>query len=202
MFKRVSGFFLSHIAANVYIYCICVFFLVIGIIVGVVSGSGFENNAYFTEFFANLKSYSAGGYVKDGFVHSLVLTLLIFLAGISPLGFAAIPLAVSYKGFVTGYTVSAFFSVYGAKTFLFIILGIIPSALFWIPAYMYGAVTGMLSSCCFFRILRRKSVNNISDRVSGLLISSVILFVGVVFSKFTEIFLIPEMLNIVGVLYT
>lgn len=202
MLKKIMKFLVNHIITNVHCYSFCVLFVLLGIAIGVVNGSGFNDNQFFSKFFSGLNAYSSSYYLKDAFIYAIGLSVVLLVAGLSPLGCIFIPFIALYKGFTMGYTVAALFTVYSYKALVLVLIAIIPSGFFWIPAFMFGCVSSIITSLCFVNVLRRKPINGFSEKIVQLVFSVTVMFLCVLLSKFTEIFIIPKMLNVVGGMYT
>ena len=201
MLNKILKLMLGHIAGNLGLYVLFAAVLVLGILLGSVSGAGFDDNAYFENFFGGLNEFSSSSFLKDVFLQAVFYALIIFVFGLSPFGCIVIPAVIGYKGFAVGYTVSASFAVFGFKSLLFIILGMLPSAVFWIPVFLFSGVSSILYSIVMLRFLRKKSVNSSLYNMSSLIFSAAVLFAGVFISKIIEIYIIPQMLNLVGGIY-
>ena len=132
-----------------------------GLAIGVIGCSGAggdgELQEYLKGFFTNLSGASLPTFeiLKKSVFQNLVLMVLLVLTAISVLGCVAV--LAGYKGFLVGYSAAVFQAIYGAKFVPFILLGILPSAMLWLPALFLASVSSLKCSAYVLGACRKKS---------------------------------------------
>ncbi len=202
MFKKILKVIVNHIADNFFLYFISVISLCSGGFLGFASGNDFSDSEFLTGFFGGLSDFSADGLVLEGVARAGITALIILVFGLSPAGIVFIPLCDAYKGFAFGFSASAVYAVYGVRSVLFVLLGLIPSAVIWVPALTFASVNGMKTSISLVRIFRKSGSFDAREDAVRLIISSLTAFFALLLSKLAEVYIIPHMLNVVCGLYT
>ena len=138
--KYYRNIIFEHVKSNIVYYSIITCSFAVGLAIGVIGCSGAggdgELQEYLKGFFTNLSGASLPTFeiLKKSVFQNLELMVLLVLTAISVLGCVAVPVIAGYKGFLVGYSAAVFQAIYGAKFVPFILLGILPSAMLWLPA--------------------------------------------------------------------
>lgn len=140
---------------------------------------------------------------QQSVTQTVCLAGLLFLCGLSLLGMAGVPFLVWYKGFGAGFTAMVFFRLYGVRVVPFVLLGILPSAIVWIPFLLVGAQESMKTSaylleCCCrpgrqrkrFREMLLHFCSVMSLCTAGLLLAGAI-----------DAYAVPRLLGLISNLY-
>ena len=163
MMKRFWRTVRLHVYENLIYYSVVCAAFIIGIIIGVLSfdiSIEGEIKTYLSGFFSGLGQADNFSILIKSIVLNIVLVLILFLSSVSIAGCVAAPAAAAYKGFLIGYTVSAFYGVYGLKCLWTLLLGILPSAVIWIAPLFLLCVCGMkfsvfIINCCNYKTRQR-----------------------------------------------
>jgi len=160
MMKRLLRAARLHITENWIFYAVVLSAFVLGIIIGAVGfdkSTGYEMRAYISDSFTDLGQADNAALLGKSLFLNIILILVLFLSAISVAGCVAAPLAAAYKGFLIGYTLSVFYSVYGMNFFWALILGILPSAAVWFIPLVCLCVYSMKFSLYIVNCCRRKT---------------------------------------------
>ncbi len=203
MLKRPVSLINPHIMQNRLRYITAVSALCIGVIFGIMAGLGYREGegGMLSGFFSGLSSFSSKGLLYDGAVQSAILSGMMLVFGLSPIGCILVPALCAYKGFALGFSAGAVYSVYKIRSLVFAALGLLPSCIFWIPGMLFASVFALKSSLGLFKMLTKKGGGKYGDDMAVLLIVCVILFLTMFFSKIIEIYFVPSVLNVVGGIY-
>lgn len=201
MFKKILRLMYSHFCENRTLYFVSLGACVFGIILGAAGGKTFSDSAYLTAFFGNLSGTALPALVLRAALSALFTAALAAHLGLSPIGFAALPVIDAYRGFAFGFSASAFYSVYGLKAVVFILLALVIPAALWLPPLVFASVSSMRSSLSMLRICRRRASPDLSSDAKFMLLSCAVMFIFMLISRLAEIFIVPPILNVVSGLY-
>lgn len=201
MFKRILRFMYSHFCENKILYFLSVGAAIFGILLGIAGGKNFSDSDYLTAFFGGLSDVSKSALWLRAFGSALLISSLAAIFGLSPIGFAALPIIDAYRGFAFGFSAAAFYSVYGFKSVVFILLALVIPALLWMPPLVFASVNSIRSSLSMLKICRRRTSPEFSCDAKFMLISCAVMFLFMLISRLAEIYIVPPILNVVSGLY-
>ena len=201
MLKRVLRFLYNHFCENKSLYVITFAASIVGVLLGISGGKSFSDSEYLSAFFGGLDGLSHSTLVFRAFCSAFLISAAAVVFGFSPFGIAVIPLIDAYRGFAVGYLASAFYSVYGFKSIVFILIALVIPSLLWLPPLVFASVNSVRASISMIKICRRKTSPDFSVNTRFMLISCVIMFVFMLFARLAEIYIIPPILNVVCGLY-
>ena len=191
-----------HINKNLFI------FLLVIVIVGIASGALFslviDNNDkelvynYLTDFFNNIKKGQLN--FNNSFVNSLFFTILfgvlIWLLGISVIGFFIVLFMLFLKSFILGFSVGSIIYVFKFKGILYSLVYVFPHQVINILIFMLLSGYALIVSFKIIRCFSSKKTldfRNIFNRYMRVLIFSVLILI---ITSLYEIYLMPKLLNI------
>ena len=99
MLKSLLRYLTSHFLDNILTYSACFCITIVGIVSGFLSGVGFTDIEFFEIFFNNLKTFTTENLLVQAIFHSVILSGIIVVFGMSPFGMIIVPLTVLFKTF-------------------------------------------------------------------------------------------------------
>ena len=209
MVKYYRNIIFEHVKSNIVYYRIITCSFAVGLAIGVIGCSGAggdgELQEYLKGFFTNLSGASLPTFeiLKKSVFQNLVLMVLLVLTAISVLGCVAVPVIAGYKGFLVGYSAAVFQAIYGAKFVPFILLGILPSAMLWLPALFLASVSSLKCSAYVLGACRKKSRQKEDFKVFFVRYGMVMFLCLMVLlvSSLIDVYLVPFLLKLVSGLY-
>lgn len=191
-----------HINKNLFV------FLLVIVIIGIVSGALFaiiiDNNDkelvinYLNNFFNNIEKGNLC--FNNSLVNSLLFTVmfgfLIWLLGISVIGFFIVIFMLFIKSFILGFSVGSIIYTFKFKGVLFSLIYIFPHQVINILIFMLLSGYALIISFKIIRCFSSKKVldfRNIFNRYIRILIFSIIILI---FTSLYEIYIMPKLLNI------
>ena len=201
--------YMDKLSKNIHVNKNLFVFLLIILLVGVTSGAVFatilDSNDkqlvlnYLNDFFNNVKNDKLA--YNTSLVNTLIFTvgfaILIWILGISVIGFFLVLFMLFIKAFVLGFSLSSIIINYKLKGLLLGLLYVFPhqiiNVLVFIMLCAYSLILSFKIICCFNG---KKSLNfkNIINRyIIVLLISIVVLII----TSLYETFIMPYILNFV-----
>ena len=202
--KKYLDKFKSNIRINKNLF---VFLLVI-IIIGILSGAIFSLildgddkslvSNYISNFFNSVKD---GKFDYDtAIINTLVFTslfgIIIWLLGISVIGFFIIIFLLFLKSFILGFSVGTILGNFGLKGVLISLIYIFPHQVINLLIFMLLSAYGLIISFKIMRCFCGKKVldfKNIINRYIKVLVISVIILV---ITSYYEVYLMPKVLKI------
>ena len=183
-------------------------FLMVIVIVGIVFGAMFSTildlndkqlvGSYLNDFFTNVKSGELN--YKSSLINSLIFTvgfaLLIWLLGISVIGFFIIIFLLFLKSFILGFTVGSLIINFKLKGILYSFIYVFPHQVINVLIFMllcgYSLIISFKLISCFMgkKVLDFK---NIFNRYLIVLLISVLVLV---LTSLYEVYVMPYLLNI------
>ncbi len=136
-------------------------------------------------------------------VQTVILAGLLFLSGFSLLGIASVPFVVWYKGFAAGFTAMVFFRLYGVRVVPFVLLGILPSAIVWVPFLLIGAQESMKTSTYLLECCCRPGRQKKSFRETLFHLCTVMSFctAGLLLAGVIDVYAVPRLLGLISNLF-
>ncbi|HEY4552075.1 MAG TPA: stage II sporulation protein M [Bacillaceae bacterium] len=153
MRKRISANFIArHIQEYSSIYSFIIVLFIMGIIFGAIivnslTGPQKEDLFYYlNQFFGQVaegKTSPAEELLKLSFLHNIKFTGLMWVLGISIIGFPLILVLLFLKGVVVGFSVGFLVSQMGWQGLLLAFVALLPQNLFIIPVFVFIAAVSI-----------------------------------------------------------
>lgn len=144
---------IRHIGDNFIEYIIMILLFLIGIILGTMYINNTdlaqkqELTTYINDFMTDIKNGSnidLNSLLKTSISNNLIITILLWIAGLTVIGMPILYLIISAKGFFMGYTVSAIIATLGiGEGIKFIISTMLLQNIIIIPSMLFLAVSGI-----------------------------------------------------------
>lgn len=195
--KRYTGQTLNEIGALAFssnrTLLASIFFFLVGISTGVflelTMSAGEKNNLasalqeYLSADGANLAFHTSFG---ASISNNLALLLIIFIAGLSILGFPAAYAVVAYKGMALGFCSGLILENLQSKGLAVICTSLLPQNLLLIPAFILACT--IASNYAFHSLRRRKEPQkkNLTETSGSYILSMVLLTVIIILSALIE----------------
>ncbi|MCI9586107.1 MAG: stage II sporulation protein M [Bacilli bacterium] len=184
-------------------------FLLVIVIVGIVSGSLFSTIIdaedkklvleYLNSFFANAKEGKLNYDVS--IINTLVFTvgfaIIMWLLGVSIIGFFIVIFMLFMKGFILGFSVSSIITGFGFKGLLLSLVYAFPHHIINILVFMLLTAYALIISFKLIRSITSKKpldLKRIMHRYVMVLGVSVVLLI---ITSLYEIYIVPKLLNVV-----
>ncbi len=199
----------QYIARNSVSFIILITALVLGLILGCSCfdniGNEDELREFLGVFFTTLSQPEKiffGELFHKSVLQTVSLSGLLLVSGFSLFGIGVIPFLVWYKGFAAGFTAMVFFRLYGIKVIPFILMGIVPSAVIWVPFLLIGALECTKTSFYILECCCKKRTGKGFRQVS-LQLFTVMAFctVGLLVAGMIDVYFVPKLLGLISNLY-
>ena len=152
MNKNVGGLSKRHFQNNFIMYFIVIIFCIVGIIIGAILINRLtpeQNHSIIKRFnwvFDYQNMEGSMSILKSRLVDNAIFSIAIWLIGFTGLGIFIIPLMISWKGGVIGFTVGFLIKEFGVKGLMYSLAGLLPSYLIILPAILATAALGLSNS--------------------------------------------------------
>ncbi len=197
----ITPILINHIQNNAKDYFILLLLFVIGIIVGIVfinntsEQQKSEISTYIYSFIDSIQEEQEVNVVeliKDSLIQNGVLSLILWFSGTAIMLLPIIYGTIIFRGFCLGYTISSIVAILGSgKGTVFILLGLLLQNIFFIPAVLAIAGSGIR---LYKTIVKDKKTNNIKMEVYKHTIFCLIISILLVISSFVEVFISSNLL--------
>lgn len=199
--------YISKLKSNIRINKNLFIFLLVIVIVGLASGSIFssllntDDKSMVTEYLNNfINSVKTNNLNYDvSLINTLIFTLgyalLIWLLGISVIGFILIIVFLFIKGFTLGFSIGTLITNFKFKGVVYSLGYIVPHHVINIMIYILISSYALIVSYKLINSFRGKEINfkNIIKKYSYILIFSLILLL---FTSLYEVYLVPKVMNL------
>lgn len=190
---------LNYVIKNKKNFLIILILFLIGMMIGIF----FINHAntsqieeikeYVSKLIGNIKSYETinkTDLLVQSISQNILCILLIWFLGCTIIGSIFIFLAIIYRGFSLGYTISAIVACLGMKTgTLFTVSALLAQNIFFLPAYFILSESGIK----LYNGIRKHCINLKSEVIRHTLIMLISLVL-VVISSFVEVYVSTNLL--------
>lgn len=174
---------------------IMIIFLIIGVLYPAILSSNNKEliksslNQFFLSISKDKLNYLSA--LITSLSNNIIITLIIWLLGISIIGIPLIMLIFIFKSFILGFSISSIITVYKLRGVLFAIIYIIPLVINLMISYILCYYAISFSIMIFNYLFRKKEYNRkvIVKRYIKILIFSIIIFI---LSSLLEVFIIPS----------
>lgn len=170
--KSFYKFVLEHVSNNAKQYIFVTIIFVLGIFLGVL----FVNNSndvqieniskYINDYmdnFSKIKDINDTKLLTDDIKPNIILMLTLWFAGTTIIGLPIVLIAIGFKGFCLGYTISSIALTLGnIKSIIFVLLGLLLQNIFFITGIF---IVGVSSINICNSILKNKKVYNIKIEI-------------------------------------
>lgn len=192
-----------HINKNLFI------FLLVIVIVGVVAGSIFstiiDSNdkkmvlEYLNSFFNNAKDGKLN--YNTSIVNTLVFTVgfafIIWILGISVIGFFVVIFMLFMKGFILGFSVSSIIANFGFKGVLLALAYVFPHHIINILVFMLLTAYSLIISYKLIKCITSKKPLDLKHIMHRYVIVLSVSLIFLVITSLYEVYVVPKLLNII-----
>ena len=192
-----------HINKNLFI------FLLVIVIVGIVAGSIFstiiDSNdkkmvlEYLNSFFNNAKDGKLN--YNTSIVNTLVFTVgfafIIWILGISVIGFFVVIFMLFMKGFILGFSVSSIIANFGFKGVLLALAYVFPHHIINILVFMLLTAYSLIISYKLIKCITSKKPLDLKHIMHRYVIVLSVSLIFLVITSLYEVYVVPKLLNII-----
>jgi len=201
--------YMDKLKRNIHINKRLFVFLLVIVIIGLISGAIYMSivdssdkklifdylGSFFTNIIDDKLDYNTS--IINTLIFTIGLALIIWLLGISVIGFFIVIFILFMKSFILGFSISSIISCYGIKGLLLSLVYAFPHHIVNILVFMLiSAYALMISFKLISGVVSKKQLNfkNFLNRYLVVLVVSIILLI---ITSFYEIFIVPKILNFV-----
>jgi len=196
----LPGYIHHHTA---FIIIIAAAFLV-GLIAAIVFGAQAptdtidELRLYLDDFFHNMDQSGADpvALFKTGFTMHVINFLFLMLCAIILIGVPLVAFFVAIKGFMHGFTLFVMLRIYGFKTLLFILLGMLPHYVILVPCYLLVCLLCMKFAGSMYQDTHEAKTNFLH-----FLLALLILFMFALMATLLQAYVEPVLIRLISGLY-
>ena len=149
-------------------------------------------------FSSDLSEASLSSVFFTSAANNLGLLWLIFLSGLTVIGFAAALITVVYKGMALGYTSALFLESMSGQGACAIIASILPQNMIFIPVFLVACVCALNFAASLFHMKKQGMKKGLTSHVGPYLSIYLILSAAVIAACLIESFISPALLQLVG----
>ena len=187
IYKRslISEAIINHINNNIMEYIVMIIIFFIGIILGTmyINKTDFtqkqEISSYVNDFIGDIQNGSnidSNKLLKTSICNNLLITILLWISGLTVIGMPIVYLIVSIKGFCMGYTVSSIIATLGVTQGLkFALSTMLLQNIIIIPSVLILAVSGIKLYKAIMKDRRRENI-----KIEIIRYTIIAIFIGVV----------------------
>lgn len=204
MFSKVNLYIKKHLASNIGVYALVLFFFLLGISLGAISinsvNSEMKNQVIsYIEGFLKLisnENFDSSLVLKQSIKLNLYSILIIYLSGFLSLGVMIIPAYLIFRGYCFGFTIGFLAQNLGNNGFLLSLVSILPQSIIYVPLIIVISVVGISQS--IFKIRNRVVKKMDQSKLQALNYSLSILFLSfaLIFGSLIESYITPVLLKI------
>ncbi len=157
-----------------------------------------ELRLYMNDFFQNMHQSGADpvALFKTGFTMHTINFLVLTLCAIILIGIPLVAVYAAIKGFMHGFTLFVMLRIYGFKTLLFILLGMLPHYVILVPCYLLVCLL-----CMNFAGSIRQDAHEIKTNFLHFLIGLFVLFVFALMATLLQAYVEPVFIRLISGLY-
>lgn len=166
--KLISEAIIGHIGNNITEYIVMIIILLIGVILGTMYINKTDLNqrqeisGYVNDFINDIQNGStidSSKLLKTSIYNNLLITILLWISGLTVIGMPIVYLIVSVKGFCIGYTISAIIATLGTMQGLKLVLStMLLQNIIIIPSILLLAVSGIKLYKAIMKDRRRENI--------------------------------------------
>ena len=178
----ISEILIGHITNNITEYIVMIIIFLIGIILGTMYinktdlSQRQEISSYVNEFIVDIQNGSnidSNKLLKTSVFNNLLITILLWLSGLTVIGMPIVYLIVSIKGFCMGYTISAVIGV--TQGLEFTLSTMLLQNIILIPSILILAVSGIKLYKAIMKDRRRENI-----KVEIIRYTVIAIFIGII----------------------
>ena len=201
--------YLDKLKCNIHVNKNLFVFIFVIVIIGIISGSFFSViissddkslvMEYINNFFNNLKdgklNYSNN--IINSLFFTILFALLIWILGISVIGFFIVLFLLFLKAFILGFTVSSIIYCFKLKGALYGLIYIFPHQIINLLVFMLLSAYALIVSFKVIRCFSGKRVLDFKKIFKRYLIVLFFSLICLILTSLYEIYIMPKLLNII-----
>jgi len=181
-------------------------FLVVFILIGILSGTIFSlilspsdqrlTEVYLNTFFQNINNFTSKETLLNILITTLGFSFLIYLFGISVIGFVIILFMLFGKAFVLGFTISSIINVFKTKGVIYALLYVFPHHI--INLLLLLILSGMALTFSFkiiINLFKEKKIDFSNLKKYNAVLLIVLMFQTI--NCFYEVLFVPKILSLI-----
>lgn len=194
--SKLKNMILGYINENIKIYAIVTLMFLIGWVIGIIFVNNSQEvqqeqiNGYINTFIQGIKSdaeISKPEILKNSILSNLGITVLLWFLGSTVIGMPLIYIAILYKGYSIGCTISAIVASLGTgKGIVFILSTMLLQSIIYIPCLLSLAVSGVK---LYKQIMEDRRTENIKIQILRHSIFCVFIFLMLVIAALIETYI-------------
>lgn len=183
--NSISEAIITHINNNIVEYIVMIIIFFIGIILGTMYINKTDLNqrqeisSYINEFIEDIQNGSdidSNKLLRTSIYNNLLITILLWISGLTVIGMPIVYIIVSIKGFCIGYTISSIIATLGITQGLkFILSTMLLQNIIIIPSILILAVSGIKLYKAIMKDRRRENI-----KVEIIKYTIIAIFIGII----------------------
>lgn len=183
--NSISEAIITHINNNIVEYIVMIIIFFIGIILGTMYINKTDLNqrqeisSYINEFIEDIQNGSdidSNKLLRTSIYNNLLITILLWISGLTVIGMPIVYIIVSIKGFCIGYTISSIIATLGITQGLkFILSTMLLQNIIIIPSILILAVSGIKLYKAIMKDKRRENI-----KVEIIKYTIIAIFIGII----------------------
>lgn len=202
--RKASAFLGSFLHYHTGFYIILLAAFLAGLIVSVVfcvqapEETVEELSLYIDDFFQNMQKSGADSLalLKTGCVMHGCNFMFLIVCALMLIGIPLVAVFAAVKGFMHGFTIFLMMRIYGFKTLLFILLGMLPHYVVLVPCYLVACLVSMRYAGSLYQGSHELKANTLQ-----LVGSLCILFVIAIMATLLQAYVEPVLIRLISGLY-
>ena len=192
----------EHLDENMWLYAVCLVCILTGIVIGIYTvkymGSVEKKDLtnYFVTFQSNLKSADINRkyILLEILKNNIPMILGIWILGITIVGIPVILIIDIIKGFTFGFTVTFIMDSLGYKGAWFVLMGVIPQNVFYLPCIIVASVLAIRLSVTKLKdkFAKQPGYRYIDNSVVNYSIAFIIICLCMMFGFMYELYITPS----------
>ena len=192
--SQAKNIFYTHLENNIKAYFIVSVLFIIGVIIGIIFINNLQDtqkseiSEYLNSFITALKNnqeINDGVLLKESILKNLKLTLFLWFMGMSVIGILGVYLAICFRGFILGYTISSAIAFLGLnRGLIFIFTSLFLQTLLFVPSILALAVSGIK---LYNSIMKDRRKENIKLEILRHTMFSIAILVVLIICSFIEV---------------
>ncbi|OPJ63190.1 stage II sporulation protein M [Clostridium oryzae] len=191
----------EHMEENIWLYAICLVCFFTGIVIGIYTVKYMgaiekkDLTNYFVTFETSLKSTAINRkyILLEILKNNIPIILGIWFLGITIVGIPVILIIDIIKGFTLGFTIAFIMDSLGYKGIWFILMGVVPQNIFYVPCILVGSVLAIRLSVTKLKdkFMKQPGYRYIDNSVFNYSIVFVIICLCMMFGFMYELYITP-----------
>lgn len=197
--------FKRHLSSNIILYCIVIFFFILGVSLGAMSVNNTALNikndivSYLNGFIGIISNETINNtlLLKQTIKINIYSSLFLYISGITIVGLLSIPIYIAFRGYCIGFTIAFLTQSFGNRGYILSVASILPQSIVYIPTIFIMSTIALNIS---FITVKSKTNRKITIRrdISNYTLEFLILLIILIFGSFVESYITPTFMKLLS----